>query len=121
MCYAHLCCVHYEGLLIYSITLDSSVFSLPSSQGLGAGTADDTVSSPLAGLPQPKQTEPGLAYPSSGSDTLSNGSRVKLDPLPMPPVSPPPSVFVPFAPDTIAENEPEEIAEQNRVANSDIN
>lgn len=90
-------------------------------KGLGAGTADDTVSSPLAGLPQPKQTEPGLGYPSSGSDTLSNGSRVKLDPLPMPPVSPPPSVFVPFAPDTIAENEPEEIAEQNRVANSDIN
>merc|ERR1712070_182105 len=43
--------------------------------------------------------------PSPTEEGPSSGSRVKLDPLPMRPVSP--SVFVPFAPETV-DNEPDE-------------
>merc|ERR1711988_2052992 len=42
----------------------------------------------------------------SAEDGPSSGSRVKLDPLPMRPVSP--SVFVPFAPETV-DNEPDDV------------
>jgi len=74
------------------------------------------------------QTSPELSSLELGpgvttlDDGLSGGARIKLDPLPMRPVSPPPSVFVPFAPETIADNEPEDLetVARSRVANSDI-
>jgi len=53
-------------------------------------------------------------------DGPPSGSRVKLEPLPMRPVSPAPSVFVPFAPETV-DNEPDEVGPSNaEVADSEV-
>lgn len=81
-------------------------------ENIGAGTTDHAVAvssvDDTSGLPV--QTSPELSQGSTAAEEgMSSSSRVKLDPLPMRPVSPPPSVFVPFAPETIAENEPEEV------------
>jgi len=61
----------------------------------GSTLLESTAAMPMLPQAEPSPTEEGP----------SGGSRVKLDPLPMRPVSP--SVFVPFAPETV-DNEPED-------------
>jgi len=54
----------------------------------------------------PSETSPDGTSAEGEASSPTAGSRVKLEPLPMRPASP--SVFVPFAPETIAHNDPAE-------------
>jgi len=128
----HQCDTSQDELNAVEKVRDSPVEEMQNAKALGAGTAEEPGTSfnmegpPLPGLPM--QTSPELSSLELGpgvttlDDGLSGGARIKLDPLPMRPVSPPPSVFVPFAPETIADNEPEDLetVARSRVANSDI-